>query len=96
MSGKISTTDVRRMAMLSRLIVTAEEEEQFARQFDKIIGHVNLLNEVDTEGVEPLYTPVEKNSSLRLDAARNTRTRDEIMANAPVTDGKCFIVPRIV
>lgn len=96
MSQQISVADVRHMAKLSRLEVSEAEEEQFARQFDRIIGHINILNEVNTEGVEPLYTPAEKNSSLRLDTARNTRTRDEIMANAPVTDGQCFIVPRIV
>lgn len=96
MSKEITVADVRHMAKLSRLAVTETEEQVFARQFAQIIEHINVLNKVDTTGIEPLYSPVVTDSSPRRDNACNMRTREEILANAPETDGQCFIVPRIV
>lgn len=96
MDRKISIADVRHMADLSRLIISEEEEKLFARQFGLILGHVEILNQVDTAGVEPMYSPALGDAPLRLDVAENTRTPGAILANAPETDGQCFIVPRIV
>ncbi|NMC48817.1 MAG: aspartyl/glutamyl-tRNA amidotransferase subunit C, partial [Desulfovibrio sp.] len=46
--------------------------------------------------VEPLYGPVTHVSPTRPDEVKRTCTRDEVLANAPETDGRFFIVPRIV
>ncbi len=84
------------MAMLSRLVLTGTEEKLLAAQFDDIIGHMDLLNGVLTDGVAPLYNPVEHEAYTRADEAENLRSRGEILANAPETDGESFVVPRIV
>ena len=92
----VSIEEVRHMAALSRLAVTEEEERLFARQFGNILAHMALLSSVDTEGVEPLYSPLAHAAATRPDEAANLRTRAEVLANAPETDGEYFIVPRIV
>ncbi|MEA5088673.1 Asp-tRNA(Asn)/Glu-tRNA(Gln) amidotransferase subunit GatC, partial [Solidesulfovibrio sp.] len=47
-------------------------------------------------GVEPLYSPVLHETPLREDKAAKAFSRDNILANAPATDGQFFIVPKIV
>lgn len=87
---------VHHMAQLSRLVLTDSETEKFARQFASILDYMAVLEKVDTDGVEPLYTCVFQKAEDRKDEAINRRTREEILANAPETDGECFIVPRII
>lgn len=96
MAREVSLEEVRHMAELSRLVISEQEEKLFARQFGDILGHVAILAAVDTEGVAPLYSPASGMEATREDEARNIRSRSEILANAPETDGECYIVPRIV
>lgn len=96
MSEKISRSEVRHMALLSRLDINEEEEILFCRQFGAILDHMNILATVDTENIEPLYNPLHDLGMTRLDIANDLRTRSEILSNAPETDGECFIVPKIV
>lgn len=96
MAKEVTLSEVRHMASLSRLLVSPEEEILFQRQFGEILGHIEVLDSVATEHLEPLYSPVEHSGQKRLDEARDLRTRAEILANAPETDGECFMVPRII
>lgn len=96
MARTVSPDEVRHMAQLSRLVISEQEEKLFARQFGDILGHVEILSGVNTDGVAPLYSPASSEESTREDEARDIRSRSEILANAPETDGECFLVPRIV
>lgn len=84
------------MAALCKLEITEAEEELFTVQFSGILAHMAVLNGVDTENVEPLYNPLSGSARTREDVARDIRERDEVLANAPETDGQYFIVPKIV
>ncbi len=57
---------------------------------------MDKLAELDTTGVEPLYTPVDQVSVMRDDVVEKDYAREDILKNAPETDGAFFIVPRIV
>ena len=92
----ISQDVVAHMAQLSRLAVSDEEKALFARQFGDILAYMDVLAEVDTTGIEPLYSPVQHEASLREDEARHLRSREAVLANAPHGDGEYFVVPRIV
>ncbi|GAB6060534.1 Asp-tRNA(Asn)/Glu-tRNA(Gln) amidotransferase subunit GatC [Desulfonatronum parangueonense] len=92
----ISTDEVAKVAGLARLNLGPEKVEQFAGQFNDILGYMEKLNELDTSGVEPLYSPVTHETVFRDDEVRQDYTREEILGNAPDTDGSYFIVPRIV
>lgn len=96
MPKTISIEEVRHLAQLSRLVVNAEEEKLFSRQFADILGHVEILARIETDDVEPLYSPILHPGWLRDDIECDIRTRAEILANAPETDGESFVVPRIV
>ncbi len=92
----ISVDEVAKVAGLARLNLEPEKAEQFAVQFNDILDYMRKLNELDTSGVEPLYSPVTHETVFRDDNVRMEYSREELLGNAPETDGSYFIVPRIV
>ena len=93
---KISPEEVAKVARLARLDISQEKLELFAGQVGDILAYMDKLGELDTENVEPLYSPVRHTTVLRKDEARKDFAREDILANAPEQDGQFFIVPRIV
>lgn len=92
----ITNEDVARMATLARLDVPPETQARFARQFADIMRYMDVLNTVNTEGVEPMYSPSAHAEQRRADEARQHQPREEVLRNAPQQDGEYFVVPRIV
>lgn len=92
----ITKDDVRHMAALARLDVDASTQDVFAKQFGDILTYMQALSQVDTEGVEPLYSPTLHASPVRPDVATNRRQREDVLHNAPEQNGEYFVVPRIV
>ncbi|WP_031483682.1 Asp-tRNA(Asn)/Glu-tRNA(Gln) amidotransferase subunit GatC [Maridesulfovibrio frigidus] len=93
---KLSTDEVAKVASLARLDLSEEKKELFAGQLNNILSYMDKLNEIDTKDVEPMFSPVEHTTVLRKDVVTKEHTRDEILANAPDSDGQYFVVPRIV
>jgi len=76
---------------------SAEERvARIASQLDAVVGYMDILNQVDTEGVEPLYSPLEHIAPLRKDVAEKHLTADEILANAPQRQQTFFVVPPVI
>jgi aspartyl-tRNA(Asn)/glutamyl-tRNA(Gln) amidotransferase subunit C len=94
----LSLEEVRRIAALARLRLSAEEEETFAVQLSAILAHVEQLKELDVAGVEPMTHALaaDEGPALREDAVRPSLSPDEALANAPAREGTCFAVPRII
>jgi aspartyl-tRNA(Asn)/glutamyl-tRNA(Gln) amidotransferase subunit C len=92
----VSRDDVLKMAGLSRLQPTEDEQSLFTRQFQDILGYMDILASVDTEGVEPLYSVALHGGILRDDAAAAGIGREGALSNTPLQNGECFVVPRIV
>ena len=87
------------LATLARLSPDEAAQERFARQCGDILQYMEILNGVDTSGVEPMYSPFdaqEEGLALRPDAAVERSCREELLAGAPQSDGTFFVVPRIV
>lgn len=93
---KISPQEVAKVAKLARLELTEEKIAQYSAQLDDILGYMDKLAELDTASVEPMYTPVDHTTVLREDEVKKLVPREDILKNAPETDGAFFIVPRIV
>jgi len=93
---KISPEEVAKVARLARLELTQDTIDQYASQLGGILGYMDKLSELDTANVEPMYTPVDQVSVMRDDVVKKDYTREDILKNAPETDGAFFIVPRIV
>jgi aspartyl-tRNA(Asn)/glutamyl-tRNA(Gln) amidotransferase subunit C len=87
---------VRKIAHLARLKVTDAEGERLSRELGEILSYVELLDEVNTEGVEPMAHAIELINVLREDIPQPSLPREQALANAPGTDGRYFLVPAIL
>ncbi len=93
----ITKRDVEHVALLARLELAEEEKESFTRQLDRIIRHVDKLNELDTEGIPPTFhTLPELRCRLREDRVGEGLDREEALAGAPEREGDCFKVPPVI
>lgn len=84
------------MAELSRLYIAEDEIQSFSLQFSQIINLMDIIQAVPTENVEPMFSPLEQQAWQRNDKEHDFRTHEQIMRNAPETDGQYFIVPKII
>jgi aspartyl-tRNA(Asn)/glutamyl-tRNA(Gln) amidotransferase subunit C len=106
MSEQTSVTieDVRRVAELANLELTAEEEPRMQRDLNAILGHIAQLSELDTKDVPPMAqvgemlggVVHERGQTLRVDEVRPSIDRAAVMAAAPETDGRFFKVPKVI
>jgi aspartyl-tRNA(Asn)/glutamyl-tRNA(Gln) amidotransferase subunit C len=88
--------DVRKVARLARLDLTDDDLAVMARQLSAIIGYVDQLKELNTDGVEPLAHPLPVQNVFRPDELRPSLPVDEALRNAPVRAGDYFAVPAIL
>jgi|SRR5215467_10638183 len=101
-SATVSVEDVRRVAELASLELTAEEETRMLRDLNAILEHVSQLNELDTSAVMPMAQVsevIDENETatvLRSDEVRPCLDRERVMVSAPETDGTFFKVPKVI
>jgi aspartyl-tRNA(Asn)/glutamyl-tRNA(Gln) amidotransferase subunit C len=91
----LSTDEVRHVAMLARLGLEPGDEEFYAEQLSGILGHIDRLQQLDTEDIPPTAQVVEIASRLRDDEPRPSLTQEEALANAPAAVDGFFRVPAI-
>lgn len=99
----ISQQDVARIAQLAHIELSPERTAQAEQDFARIINLIEVLESVDTQGVEPMTHPLsaiqEISLRLRPDVAAPTATEAErvaLMANAPAQDEGLFLVPTVI
>jgi aspartyl-tRNA(Asn)/glutamyl-tRNA(Gln) amidotransferase subunit C len=87
---------VDKLANLARLQFAEEEKELIRQDLQRMIGFVDKLNELNTEGVEPLLHMTEAVNILREDVVEGSVPREVALKNAPETDGVYFKVPKVI
>jgi aspartyl-tRNA(Asn)/glutamyl-tRNA(Gln) amidotransferase subunit C len=92
----ISRQDIEKVALLARLQLNDDELATMTGQLAQIVAYVDLLTEVDTEGVEPMAHAVEVTNVLEGDAVRPSLPRDAALANAPHHDERGYLVPAVL
>jgi aspartyl-tRNA(Asn)/glutamyl-tRNA(Gln) amidotransferase subunit C len=92
----ISTEDVRHVAKLSRLNLTAAEEETMTGQLNAILHYAEKLNELDTEQVKPTTHVLHVSNVMRDDEVRDSLTQEQVMRNAPEEEDGQFKVPAVL
>ncbi len=92
----ISREEVEKVSLLGRLLLSEDELETMTSQMGQILGYMELLDEVDTEQVEPMAHAVEVSDVFRVDEARASLSRDQALANAPQRDDECYRVPAVL
>jgi len=96
MTNKLTEDQVRHVAKLARLNCTDEQISSFTGQLDAIISYVSQLEEVDTSGVEPLAHCLSVHNVFRSDEVTISLTTDQVLSNAPQSDGEFFLVPKVL
>ncbi len=82
---RLTDEEVRHVAALARVAMTDDEVELMRSQLSNILDHVNVLNQVDTEGVEPTGHSVDVTSVMRDDEVGESAQLEDVLANAPST-----------
>ncbi len=94
---EISRELIDKLARLSRLSFADEtEKEKIRNDLNRILQFVDQLNEVNTEGVEPLIFINEDTSVLREDVVVHQITRADALKNAPMKNEEYFLVPKVI
>ena len=93
---KISRQEVEHVARLARLALAEEELASLTGEMDAILGYVDKLNQLDTEGIVPTAHAVPLENAFREDAVRPSIGIDKALANAPAAAQDCFRVPRVI
>lgn len=93
---KITPQKVDELAQLSRLKFEGEEKETIRQDLEKILAMCEKLNEVNTDGVEPLIYMTDNTNVLRKDEVQQVITHEEALRNAPKKDSDFFRVPKVI
>ena len=96
MSKTIDEDLVRHIGKLSRIELTDEQVQTFGRQLASILEYFDKLQQLDTEGVEPMAHAVELHNVLADDVPAAGLTGEQALANAPQSDGGFFLVPKVI
>ena len=84
------------ISKLSKLKFDENSSEKMKDDLEKILAFVDKLNEIDTEGVEPLIYMSDEVNVLRVDEISEETAQDEALKNAPQKDSDYFKVPTVL
>jgi len=88
--------DIKYVAHLARLELTAAEQQKFGDQLGHILEHIEKLKQLDVTNVEPTAHAAPRVNVTRADEIRPSLPHDEAMRNAPAQANGLFMVPKIV
>ena len=96
MTKKIDKDTVDKIAHLARLEFNDADKEEIIKDMNNMLAFVEKLNELNTEGVEPLVYMTDEVNHLRKDEVKTEITQKEALQNAPKHDSDYFKVPKVV
>ncbi|MFH1158229.1 MAG: Asp-tRNA(Asn)/Glu-tRNA(Gln) amidotransferase subunit GatC [Pseudomonadota bacterium] len=92
----IDKNTVRKVARLARIRTTDAEAEVLSGELSNILKMIGQLNEVNTEGVEPMTSVIEMQMPGRGDAVTDGGIPEKILSNAPEQTAGFFVVPKVM
>ncbi len=92
----VDTATVEKIARLARIRLAEERKEPIAQDLNRILSWIEELNEVDTDGVEPLASVTGHSLPLRKDEITDGDVQGKVLANAPEEASGFFVVPKVV
>ena len=93
---KLTPEQVLKIADLARLELSEVEVEKYAGQLSAILDHVEALNKLNVDGIEPTAHAVSVPTPLRDDVAVQDKTLEKSLSNAPDCEGAFFKVPKVL
>ena len=97
----VDTATVKRIASLARIAITDEDAARMAPELGNILGWIEMLEEVDTTGIEPMTAVIPNTLRLRDDVVNadpltGGGIREQVLANAHVAEHGFFAVPKVI
>ena len=92
----LSVEEIRQISVLTRIAMTEDELDVMRAQMSNILDSVAILNEVDTEDVDPTGHSVNLKSVMREDQRQDSLTQDETLLNAPHRDGSFIRIKAVL
>jgi aspartyl-tRNA(Asn)/glutamyl-tRNA(Gln) amidotransferase subunit C len=92
----ISEEQVRHVALLARLELSDDEIEQIGGDLNSILEHIDEIQQLDLEGVEPTAHPLDVVNMTRKDVIKPGLSQDDALKNAPEVESGSFVIPQIV
>jgi aspartyl-tRNA(Asn)/glutamyl-tRNA(Gln) amidotransferase subunit C len=92
----VDLATVRKIAGLARIATSDAEAEALLPELNNILGWIEQLSEVDTDGVEPLAAVIPNRLRLRDDVVTDGGIRDAVLKNAPQAEHGFFAVPKVI
>lgn len=96
MANKISDETIEYVGILAKLELSGEEKENAKADMEKMLDYIDTLNELDTDGVEPMSHVFPVHNVFREDVASGTNGSADTLANAPLQKDNCFKVPKTI
>ncbi|WP_294836957.1 Asp-tRNA(Asn)/Glu-tRNA(Gln) amidotransferase subunit GatC [uncultured Eubacterium sp.] len=87
---------IKYLEKLARITLTEDEEKKVGNELQDILTYIDMLNELDTDGVEAMSHCFPVTNVMREDEVQPSMSAGEIVANAPESQDGCFVVPKTV
>lgn len=84
------------LEILSQISLTEEEKKQTAEELEKILDYMKKLEELNTEGIEPMSHVFPVQNVFREDVVENGDQREAMLQNAPEKKEGQYLVPKTV
>jgi aspartyl-tRNA(Asn)/glutamyl-tRNA(Gln) amidotransferase subunit C len=92
----LTPDDVRRLARLARIDLEAEESHAVLDRLNQVLGLIDEMRRVDTQGIEPMSHAVDVSQRLRPDEALEPDRRDAYQSVAPAVQEGLYLVPKVI
>jgi len=92
----LSHDEVQRIARLARIAISDADAQAVLDRINRVLGLIDQMRAVDTEGVEPMAHALDVVQRLRPDAVTEPDRRTQIQAVAPAVEDGLYIVPRVL
>lgn len=92
----LSESEVRHVALLARLALSDQQVETLRSELNDVLGHIDTLQQLDFEGVEPTAHAIPVVNRTREDEPRPSLPREMVLLNAPLAEDGAIVVPRII
>ncbi|NKB64808.1 MAG: Asp-tRNA(Asn)/Glu-tRNA(Gln) amidotransferase subunit GatC [Gammaproteobacteria bacterium] len=92
----ITPSDINHIARLARLRTDDEKSEFYATQLTRIMDLVEQMNQIDTDGIEPMSHPQDAALRLRADLVTKTDQRENYQSIAPDAERGFYLVPKVI
>ncbi|WP_271410810.1 Asp-tRNA(Asn)/Glu-tRNA(Gln) amidotransferase subunit GatC [Pseudomonas sp. Q1-7] len=92
----LERSDVEKIAHLARLGLNEADIPRTTETLNNILGLIDAMQAVDTDGIEPMAHPLDATQRLRADSVTEENRRDAYQAIAPAVEDGLYLVPKVI